>query len=168
MFLGDALISWKSKKQDRVSKFSMESKYRTMCLACSEIIWLWGLLAELDFSATDPTPLHADNTSVIQITANPIFHESTKHIEVDYHSIREAYDGHVITLPHISIDLQIADIFTKMLTHHHHCFLNSKLMLIDHPTSIWGGPSTESLLPVTSCLFLSYCATHLFPYIYFV
>ncbi|RVW51507.1 Retrovirus-related Pol polyprotein from transposon RE2 [Vitis vinifera] len=59
VFLGDALISWKSKKQDRVSKSSTESEYRAMSLACSEIIWLRGLLAELDFSETDPTPLHA-------------------------------------------------------------------------------------------------------------
>ncbi|RVX06561.1 Retrovirus-related Pol polyprotein from transposon RE1 [Vitis vinifera] len=55
VFLGDALISWKSKKQDRVSKSSTESEYRAMSLACFEIIWLRGLLAELDFSETDPT-----------------------------------------------------------------------------------------------------------------
>jgi len=60
-----------------------------MSLAYSEIIWLQGLLVELNFSAADPTPLHADNTSVIQIMANPVFHEKTKHIEVDCHSIRE-------------------------------------------------------------------------------
>ncbi|RVX12904.1 Transposon TX1 uncharacterized 149 kDa protein [Vitis vinifera] len=72
----------KSKKQDRVSKSSTESKYRAMSLACSKIIWLRGLLAELDFSETDPTPLHADNTSAIQITANPVYHERTKHIEI--------------------------------------------------------------------------------------
>ncbi|RVW70781.1 Retrovirus-related Pol polyprotein from transposon RE2 [Vitis vinifera] len=77
VFLGDALISWKSKKQDRVSKSSTESEYRAMSLACSEIIWLQGMLAELDFSETDPTPLHADNTSAIQITANPVYHERT-------------------------------------------------------------------------------------------
>ena len=65
MFLGDALISWKSKKQDRVSKSSTESEYQAMFLACSEIIWLRGLLAELDFFETDPTPLHADYTSAI-------------------------------------------------------------------------------------------------------
>ncbi|RVW90513.1 Retrovirus-related Pol polyprotein from transposon TNT 1-94 [Vitis vinifera] len=115
VFLGDALISWKSKKQDRVSKSSTESEYRAMSLACSEIIWLRGMLAELDFSETDPTPLHADNTSAIQITANPVYHERTKHIEVDCHSIREAFEARVITLPHISTDLQIADIFTKAL-----------------------------------------------------
>lgn len=50
MFLGNSLISWKSKKQDRVSKSSTESEYRAMSAACSEIVWLRGLLAELGFS----------------------------------------------------------------------------------------------------------------------
>jgi hypothetical protein len=49
MFLGDSLISWKSKKQDRVSKSSTESKYRAMSAACSEVVWLRGLLAEIGF-----------------------------------------------------------------------------------------------------------------------
>ncbi|RVW88090.1 Retrovirus-related Pol polyprotein from transposon RE1 [Vitis vinifera] len=106
VFLGDALISWKS------------------------------LLAELDFSETDPTPLHADNTSAIQITTNPVYHERTKHIEKDCHSIREVFEARVITLPHISTDLQVADIFTKALPRHRHCLLSSKLMLDDQPASI--------------------------------
>ena len=126
----------KSKKQDRVSKSSTKSEYRAMSLACSEIIWLRGLLAELDFSETDPTPLYVDNTSAIQITANPVYHERTKHIEVDCHSIRAAFEARVITLPHISTDLQIADIFTKALPRHRHCLLSSKLMLVDQPASI--------------------------------
>ncbi|KAF5447355.1 hypothetical protein F2P56_032912 [Juglans regia] len=65
MFLGNALISWKSKKQDRVSKSSTESEYRAMSSACSEITWLRGLLGELDFPQLQSTPLHADNTSAI-------------------------------------------------------------------------------------------------------
>ncbi|KAF5457779.1 hypothetical protein F2P56_021859, partial [Juglans regia] len=74
MFLGNALISWKSKKQDRVSKSSTEFEYRAMSSACSEITWLRGL-GELGFPQLQSTPLHADNTSVIQIAANPVFHE---------------------------------------------------------------------------------------------
>ena len=107
-----------------------------MSLACSEIIWLRGLLAELDFSVTNSTPLHADNTSAIQITANPVFHESTKHIEVDCHSIREALDTRVISLPHISTNLQIADVFMKAMTRQRHQFLVGKLMLLDRLASI--------------------------------
>jgi len=102
MFLGSSLISWKSKKQARVSKSSTESEYHAMYAACSEIFWLHGLLAELGFPQTEPTSLYADNTSAIQIVANPFFHERTKHIEVDCHSIRDAYDERLISLPHVS------------------------------------------------------------------
>jgi len=136
MFLGNAPISWKCKKQDSVSKSSTEAEYRAMSAACSEIIWLRGLLAELGFSQQQPTPLHADNTSAIQIAANPVYHERTKHIEVDCHSIREAYDRRVINLPHVSTSVQIADIFTKTLTRQRHNFLLGKLMLVDLPASI--------------------------------
>ena len=45
--LGDALISWRCKKQDRVSKSSTEAEYHAMSTACSEIVWLRGLLEEL-------------------------------------------------------------------------------------------------------------------------
>jgi hypothetical protein len=46
MFLGDAIISWKSKKQACVSKSSIEFEYRVMSSACSEIVWLRGLLGD--------------------------------------------------------------------------------------------------------------------------
>ncbi|XP_031265831.1 uncharacterized protein LOC116124279 [Pistacia vera] len=85
MFLSDILISWRCKKQDRVSKSSTEVEYHAMSTACSEIVWLRGLLEELGFPQTTSTPFHADNTSAIQIATNPVFHECTKHIEVDCH-----------------------------------------------------------------------------------
>jgi hypothetical protein len=107
-----------------------------MSAACYEIIWLRGLLTELSFCPVHPTPLHANNTSIIQIAVNPVYHERTKHIEVDCNSIREAYDHQIITLPHISTTLQIADIFTKSMPRQRHHFLTGKLMLVDLPTSI--------------------------------
>ena len=107
-----------------------------MSLYCSKIIQLRDLLVELDFSETDPTPLHVDNTGVIQITTNLVYHDRTKHIEVGCHSICEAFEAHVITRSHFSIELQNADIFTKALTRHRLCFISSKLMLVDQQTSI--------------------------------
>ena len=136
MFLVDSLISWKSKKQARVSKSSMESKYCAMFAACFEIVWLCGILSELGFSQLDPTPLYADNTSAIQIATNLVYQERTKHIEVDCHSIREALDSHIISIPYISTTLKIADVFTKAMTRQRHQFLVGKLMLLDRSTSI--------------------------------
>jgi hypothetical protein len=93
-------------------------------------------LGELNVPQFTPTPLHADNTSAIQIMANPLFHECTKHIEVDCHSILESFARQEITLPHISTEHQTADIFTKALSRPRHHFLIDKLMLFDRPSSI--------------------------------
>ena len=98
--------------------------------------WLQGLLSKLGYSQATPTPLYVDNISTIQIVANPVYHERTKHIEVHCHSIREAYDRRIITLPHVSTSVQLADILTKSLTRQRHNFLVSKLMLVDSPASI--------------------------------
>ena len=105
-----------------------------MSSACSEITWLRGLFGEVGFPQLHSTPLHIDNISAIQMVVNPVFHERMKHIEVDYHSIRESFDRHVITLPHISIEHQTTDIFTKALSRHQ--FLVYKLMLLDLSASI--------------------------------
>ena len=108
-----------------------------MFVACFEIMWLHGLLSELGFPSSNPTPLHGDNTNVIQIAMNLVYNERTKHIEVDCHYIREAFTQGVITLPHLSMDIQIAYLFfTKALTRQRHKFLSYQLMILDLPTSI--------------------------------
>ena len=135
MFLGNALISWKSKKQARVSKSSTESKYRAMSSTYSKIVWLRGLLGELSVPQLTPIPPHADNTSAMHFAANPVFYERTKHIEVDCHSIREVVSRQEITLLHISTEHQTADVFTKALSRPCNQFLIDKLMLLDRPAS---------------------------------
>ena len=107
-----------------------------MSSACSEIFWLRRFLLELGFAQSSPTSLHADNTGAIRITENPIFHECIRHIEVDCHFIRDEYKHDVIILPHVPIELQFADIFTKGLPRPRNQFLVFKLLLYDYPTSI--------------------------------
>ena len=97
-----------------------------MSSPCSKILWLRGLLSKLGFAQSSPTFLHADNTGAIRITENPVFHERTKHIKVDCHFIRDELKRDVISLPHVSTDLQFADIFTKRLPRPRHQFLVSK------------------------------------------
>lgn len=87
--------SWKCKKQDRVSKSSTKTEYRAMSTSCSEVVRLSGLCAELGISQLQSTHLYGDNT--IQIMANSMYYERTKHIEIHCHYIMDAYDSRVIT-----------------------------------------------------------------------
>lgn len=84
-FLGDSLLFWKGKNQDRVSKSSTKNEYRAMSTVCSEIVWIRGLLDEIRFPQSNFTPLDTDNASAIRIATNPVYHERTKHIEVNCH-----------------------------------------------------------------------------------
>ncbi len=60
-----------------------------MGTAVSEVIWIQGLLKELGELSKGPALLFCDNKAAIQIAANPMFHERTKHIEIDCHFVRE-------------------------------------------------------------------------------
>ncbi|XP_057487612.1 uncharacterized mitochondrial protein AtMg00810-like [Actinidia eriantha] len=61
IFLGDSLISWKSKKQSVVSKSSTEAEYRAMASTTTEIVWLRWLLADMGISVSSPTPMFCDS-----------------------------------------------------------------------------------------------------------
>ena len=114
IFLGDSLISWKSKKQDVTSRSSTKAEYRAMALTTCEIVWLRWLLADMGVTLNCPTPLHCDNKSAIQIARNSVFHERTKHIEIDCHFTHHHLQLGTISLPFVPSALQIADIFTNV------------------------------------------------------
>ncbi|RVW68103.1 Retrovirus-related Pol polyprotein from transposon RE1 [Vitis vinifera] len=93
-------------------------------------------LRSLGFSQTTSTPLHADNTSAIQIATNPFFMNGPSTLRLIVILFETLWESRVISLPHISFDLQVVDIFTKALTRQQHQFLVGKLLLVDLPTSI--------------------------------
>ena len=87
VFIEDNLISWKSKKHDVVVRSSVEAEYRAMTLATCELIWLKQLLQDLRFGKDGQMMLVCDNQAALHIASNPVFHERTKHSEVDCHFI---------------------------------------------------------------------------------
>lgn len=129
--LGDSLISWKSKKKHTVSRSSAEAEYRSMSAAIAETIWITGLLTEMGFQVTKLVPLYYDNKAAIQIASNPIFHERTKHIEIDCHFIREKIKDGLIKPEFVPTGSQLADVFTKALGVAQHRLLFSQLGVLN-------------------------------------
>ncbi|CAA7049428.1 unnamed protein product [Microthlaspi erraticum] len=115
VYLGSSLITWKSKKQDIVSRNSTKAEYRSMAHTTCELLWLHQLLTDLKITVTAKAELFCDSKSAIYIATNPVFHERTKHIEVDCHIIRDQVKNGFFTLMHVGTTNQHANILTKPL-----------------------------------------------------
>ncbi|GKB22241.1 pentatricopeptide repeat-containing protein [Tanacetum coccineum] len=72
-----------------LAKSSAEAEYRAINTVTCEVIWINKILYELNVKVSLPVPIHCDNSYVIQIAANPVFHEKTKHFEIELFFLRE-------------------------------------------------------------------------------
>ena len=129
--LGQSPISWKTKKQHTVSRSSAEAEYRSMATTTSELKWLKSLLSSLGVKHSTPIKLHCDSQAALHIAANPVFHERTKHIEIDCHFVRDAILDGLIQPSYVPTRTQLAGISTKALGGSHHGFFLGKLGIHD-------------------------------------
>jgi len=113
VFLGANLVSWQAKKQANVSRSSTEAEYKSLANATAEVIWVQSLLDELGVRQSKVPILWCDNIGATYLSATPVFHARTKHIEVDFHFVRERVAQKKLDIRIISTHDQIADGFTK-------------------------------------------------------
>ena len=96
-----------------------------------ELMWIKHLLEKLRFVVKLPITMHCDNQAAIYIASNLVFHERTKHIEVDCHITQEKVEDGVIATPYVFTRVQIVDMFIKALCKTHLGLLYNKLGLYD-------------------------------------
>ena len=115
IFFKPNFISWSVRKQPTVSRSNTEAEYKSLANATAEVIWIESVLKELGIKVNEVPCLWCDNMGATYLSANPIFHARTKHIEIDFHFVRERVAQKMLDLRFISTKEQIADGFTKPL-----------------------------------------------------
>ncbi|XP_042051319.1 secreted RxLR effector protein 161-like [Salvia splendens] len=107
-------MSLKSQLQHIVALSTTESEYIAIIEVMKEVVWLKGVLSELNFLKTPPV-VFSDSQSAIQLYKNLVFHDRTKHIDVRFHYIRDIVEKNEVSLLKVHTDKNPADMGTKCL-----------------------------------------------------
>ncbi|GKC87300.1 retrotransposon protein, putative, unclassified [Tanacetum coccineum] len=113
-FVCEKLMSWSSKKQDCTSMSTDKAEYVSLSACCAQVIWMRTQLLEYGYKY-NRISMYCDSMSVIAISCNPVQHSHTKHIDIQYHFIKEHVEKGTVELYFVETEYQLADLFTKAL-----------------------------------------------------
>ena len=108
-------ISWASIKQPTTALSTVHAEYIALCEAARDAAWLLQLLDSLGIDHLRPVPIHGDNNGALTLVQHAAFHRRSKHIEVQWHFVREAQEQGWIRVSKVASVDNIADILTKAL-----------------------------------------------------
>jgi hypothetical protein len=117
---------------------STEVEYQSMTMTTAKLMWVQSLLSELGIKGSTPPVLWCDNLGAIFLITNLIFHVRTKHIELNFHFVREQVVAKKLLVKFICSADQICDIFTRSLSSQRFRHLCSKLTLAARPFILRG------------------------------
>jgi Reverse transcriptase (RNA-dependent DNA polymerase) len=112
--LANGIISWRSHAQKTVALSSTEAEYMAISDCSQQAVWIKTLIEELGIRL-NAIPLYGDNQGSIFIASSPVQESRTKHIDIQYHYIREVIGAKKVKLMFMPGEMNPADMFTKNL-----------------------------------------------------
>ena len=122
--LGGGAVFWKSRRQPTVALSTTEAEYMAATQGVKEALWERRLLSEIgrlnliqqqQNQGKAAILIRTDNQGALALSQNPEFHDRTKHIDIQYHWIREVLESGRVEMHFVGTEDQVADIFTKPL-----------------------------------------------------
>jgi hypothetical protein len=80
----------------------------------------------------DATVIHCDNQSFLKLSENPVFHDRSKHIKIQFHFIIDCLQKGTMKLQYVPTGEQVADILTKALMKGKFVFFRDKLGVVQN------------------------------------
>ncbi|EUC59597.1 Gag-Pol polyprotein/retrotransposon, putative [Rhizoctonia solani AG-3 Rhs1AP] len=115
VLVGGAAVAWSSRKQAIVTTSSTEAEYIAMGVAAKEAAWMKRLLLDLEFPNNGPLRIYADNQSSLILATSEKLSTRTKHLDVQYHFVRQLAKMGICVFKWVSTKLNVADVLTKPL-----------------------------------------------------
>jgi hypothetical protein len=120
-------VSWQACKQRTVALSSTDAEYMAAAHATREAVWWRTLTTELGLPPSAATTVHSDSQGAIARAKNPEQHKRAKHMDIQYHYVREQVQAGSVVMPYISTELMVADVLTKPLAADRHAELTGKM-----------------------------------------
>ena len=108
-------VSWMSKKQSVVALSTTEAEYMATTHASKEVVRLQRLCSSMGL-IQGAIRIDCDNQSAIFLAKNPAYHSNTKHIDVQYHFVRDMIEDKKVLLVKVDTLKNTADALTKSMS----------------------------------------------------